>query len=99
MVKSLQTQATALQMVKNQMQLIMLQQSTKLSAHDISFCIYENQEHLKPIINTIINSYDGDLDIIETKDGTYYNVIFLSFTAFEDFKQEITKLTPDIDFR
>lgn len=98
MVKSLQTQATALQMVKNQMQLIMLQQATELSAHDISFCIYENQEHLKPIINKIIKSYDGDLDIIETKDGTIYNVIFLSNSSFEDFKREITKLVPDISF-
>ena len=98
MVKSLQTQASALQVVKNQMQLIMLQQSTELSAYDICFWIYEKQDHLKPAINALISDYGGNLDIIETKDGVYYNIIFLSKNSYEHFKQEIKKLKPNISF-
>lgn len=63
---------------------------------EIQFTIPDKYEDKKHLVKRIIKKYNGDFDITETKDGSFFIVGFEYETTGRKFREELDTLIPDL---
>lgn len=66
------------------------------TTHTSEFTIPTKYENKKAAVEKLILKYNGDKDVSETKDGSYYSVEFTDLSQGKLFEKAMDILIPDL---